>query len=397
MYGMVHIKCYKYCENRTWFSLSFGVLGTEEVYCRIHDACITSEVFSSQKCDCNLQLHDAMAFLQKQGGLLIYTPQEGRGCGIMKKIQAYSWQMCDGLNTMESDLMVNDNTESRNYNVVKNILDNLHVKSIRLISNNPYKLETLRSLNIKCELLSPRFIYPWKQSLCYLSTKQKLMNHAFDVLNLDMTTMDCMNHIQTEVRKCNDPVKIVMSFATSINGVYCNHDKSPLKISNDRTMRLTQFIRSICDTILVGSHTILNDNPFLDCRIPGSSEMTKIILTRDPSKIHPNFNVFKNGTTYILTTSKNDNNIRTIHFDGTITDCIDKLSQLGCKCLMVEGGNTILQQFIHYSTLVVWTQNLNMIDGCKFELKNCSMENQKVFTFDDNIVVCANVKKNCNV
>lgn len=388
-YGLIHVRAYE-TGNSTWFALCFGVIERENVYCRVHDACITSEVFGSQKCDCQLQLHDTMSFLQKNSGVLIYTPQEGRGCGLLKKITAYSYQTCDGFDTVQSDILANNSVESRDYSLVKHILADLHIESIGLITNNAFKVEEIRKFNIQCQRMQPRFILPWKHSMPYIKCKQRKMNHDINLPKLDVETVNCMNHIKEQLAKDTSQLKIVSCFATSLNGVYCSHDRSPLRISNTRTNTVTQCIRSISDCILVGSKTILSDNPHLDCKIENSNLLTKIILTSSAQKIPKNANVFKNGTVYILSTQVDDQHLQAhvTYFNGTVEDCISKIKQLGCRCLMVEGGLKVLQSFIHHSSLVVWTQNLNMMEGHQYNLHNTEFNSQKAFVFDDNLIIC---------
>ena len=114
-----------------------------------------------------------MKFLQKNSGIIIYTPHEGRGSGILKKIEAYAYQSCDGFDTVQADKIVGEKSESRNYVYVKTILNDLHIKHIILITNNNYKVDFVKNLGILCDNIELPYIYPWKNSIRYLNFKKQ--------------------------------------------------------------------------------------------------------------------------------------------------------------------------------------------------------------------------------
>jgi GTP cyclohydrolase II len=118
--------------------------GSERVHMRVHDACLTSEVLGSLKCDCAVQLRLAQQHLAQQGGILIYTPQEGRGIGLASKIAAYGLQERQGLDTVDANLALGLPDEARDYTPVRTILDSLGVRSVVLLTNNPFKVHADR-------------------------------------------------------------------------------------------------------------------------------------------------------------------------------------------------------------------------------------------------------------
>ena len=112
---------------------------------RVHDACATSEIFGSRRCDCREQLHCAMAYAQQHGGIIIYLQQEGRGIGLANKIAAYALQEA-GADTVDANRMLGFEDDLRRYDPVKAILDDIGVGRIHLMTNNPRKVSELKRL-----------------------------------------------------------------------------------------------------------------------------------------------------------------------------------------------------------------------------------------------------------
>lgn len=147
---------------------------------RIHSTCTTGDLFASLRCDCHQQLHYSLQRISEEGGLLIYLNQEGRGIGLFNKIKAYALQE-QGLDTVEANLQLGLPSDSRSYSIAANILRNLEIREIRLLTNNPAKVKDLQkfsSIKIIQETM-PAFCHPQNQT--YLSTKQKKLNHLLNV------------------------------------------------------------------------------------------------------------------------------------------------------------------------------------------------------------------------
>ena len=102
---------------------------------RVHDACLTSEILGSLKCDCAQQLRLSQHHLAKHGGVLIYTPQEGRGIGLAAKVAAYALQE-GGLDTVDANVALGLPAEARDYSAVRDILDHLRIRSVVILTNN---------------------------------------------------------------------------------------------------------------------------------------------------------------------------------------------------------------------------------------------------------------------
>lgn len=177
------------------------VSGKRNVPVRIHSSCITGDIFHSEKCDCGLQLHNSMTYIQNSGnGVLIYLFQEGRGINIINKIKTYALQE-KGLDTVDANEFIGLPAELRQYNVVKDILQDLKIKSINLISNNSDKTYKLLDLGIIVEgntNLSSEYS-PFNET--YLDTKIKRMDHKKELIsnkNIGITTSQNIIEIESK-------------------------------------------------------------------------------------------------------------------------------------------------------------------------------------------------------
>jgi GTP cyclohydrolase II len=164
-------------------ALTMGALdGAEELFARVHSECITSEVFGSLRCDCRLQLEAAQRAIARAGaGVLLYLRQEGRGIGLANKIRAYELQTA-GHDTVEANRLLGLPVDARDYGAAAAMLDHLGVRSVRLMTNNPHKVEALRALGVRVTARVPALVAtnPW--SAQYLETKRQRMGHELPEL-----------------------------------------------------------------------------------------------------------------------------------------------------------------------------------------------------------------------
>lgn len=144
---------------------------------RIHSECFTGDVLGSRRCDCGAQLVLAMQLIEAEGyGVLIYLRQEGRGIGLLKKLQAYNLQD-QGMDTVDANLHLGYLADEREYSVAALILESLQVQSIRLMTNNPKKIDGLKKLGIDVVGRIPVEVEAHDGNLGYLKTKAKKMAH----------------------------------------------------------------------------------------------------------------------------------------------------------------------------------------------------------------------------
>jgi GTP cyclohydrolase II len=146
---------------------------------RIHSQCLTGDVFGSLRCDCRQQLEMALSMIaQEGGGVLIYEQQEGRGIGLMAKLQAYALQD-SGLDTVEANERLGFKADHREFQMPAEILKALGIKQVRLLSNNPDKVAALERAGIKVTERVPCEVAPSAYTEEYLKTKQEKLGHLF--------------------------------------------------------------------------------------------------------------------------------------------------------------------------------------------------------------------------
>jgi GTP cyclohydrolase II len=160
-------------------ALVMGDIHSAPPLVRIHSQCLTGDVFHSMRCDCRQQLELALSLITKAGaGILLYEQQEGRGIGLMAKLQAYELQD-HGLDTVEANVELGYDNDYREYKLPAEMLRQLGVKEVRLISNNPDKVAALENAGIKVVERVSAEVEAYEHSENYLRTKREKMGHLF--------------------------------------------------------------------------------------------------------------------------------------------------------------------------------------------------------------------------
>src|SRR5829696_3524780 len=179
-YGTFEMFVYDTADHKEHVALTIGAIDDgEPVLVRVHSECLSGDVFGSSRCDCGEQLADSLRLLQEEGrGGLLYLRQEGRGIGLANKITAYALQE-QGLDTVEANLALGLPEDGRDYQVAAEMLLDLGVHRAALLTNNPSKIEGLRSHGIEVVERLPVQVEPNPFNLRYLRTKKEKLGHLF--------------------------------------------------------------------------------------------------------------------------------------------------------------------------------------------------------------------------
>lgn len=179
-----HFKLHAY-ESKVDRSLHLAIVkgevnGIDNVLVRVHSECFTGDVLHSQRCDCGSQLEKSLSMIEAEGhGVVLYMKQEGRGIGLLNKLKAYSLQE-KGYDTVEANRMLGFDDDLRQYGIGAQILSDLGLSNIRLLTNNPRKIVGLEGYGLKVVDRIPIIIDPVPANLEYLKTKKNKLGHLFD-------------------------------------------------------------------------------------------------------------------------------------------------------------------------------------------------------------------------
>jgi 3,4-dihydroxy 2-butanone 4-phosphate synthase/GTP cyclohydrolase II len=166
-------------DNKHHVALVKGdVAGAEDVLVRMHSECLTGDVFHSLRCDCGEQLESALAMIEREGrGVVVYLAQEGRGIGLLNKLKAYKLQE-QGLDTVDANLELGLPADLREYGIGAQILSDLGLSSIRILTNNPKKIHGLQGYGLSVSEQVPIVHTPNPHNEAYLRAKAERMGHA---------------------------------------------------------------------------------------------------------------------------------------------------------------------------------------------------------------------------
>ncbi|MBT7889525.1 MAG: GTP cyclohydrolase II, partial [Deltaproteobacteria bacterium] len=165
-------------DNLTHIAMVKGEIDPEKpILVRVHSECMTGDIFGSQRCDCAPQLHKAMEILDEEGcGVILYLRQEGRGIGLINKLKSYEFQR-SGLDTVEANKKLGFEADLRDYGIGAQMLSDLGIKKMRLLTNNPKKIVGLEGYGLTVVEQLPIEIEPGPHNRDYLECKQLKMGH----------------------------------------------------------------------------------------------------------------------------------------------------------------------------------------------------------------------------
>lgn len=271
------------------------VTAQEPVLVRVHSECFTGDVLGSKRCDCGEQLHRAMNLIAQEGaGVLLYLRQEGRGIGLEQKLRAYNLQD-QGYDTVDANLMLGHQADEREYSVAAAMLHDLGVRSIRLITNNPDKIDRLTSLGVSIVARVATEPTVTRENAAYLATKAQRMRHLLSLPALangneapnQTLAWQVEQHLEALQQRSQDFFQrhgrplVTLSYAQTFDGAIGTLDGGPLQLSGPESLRITHALRAAQDAILIGIGTVLADNPQLTVRlVEGVSPQPVVVDSR---------------------------------------------------------------------------------------------------------------------
>lgn len=387
-------------DHKEHLALVLGeVAQKDDVLVRVHSECFTGDVLGSRRCDCGEQLHLAMGRIAQQGcGVIVYLRQEGRGIGLEDKLKAYNLQD-KGYDTVEANLRLGHQADEREYWAAAGILADLQIRSIRLLTNNPDKLEKLTAEGVTIRGRTPVRPSVHADNRFYLETKVQKMRHMLALPKLESSSLSKLvsngndsngHHLhepEEPLASVNGPIQppfsdeieaklaeleqrivdhratspfVTLSWAQSLDGSIAVEPGKPLRLSAEGSMRLTHRLRSMHDAILVGIGTVLADNPRLTTRLVAGSSPRPVIIDshlRTPPGAalfaHPQAPIFAAGNASAQAMARLQAEGGEVWQFSEVTDgkvplnsVLERLAEIGIRSVMVEGGARILNRFL---------------------------------------------------
>ena len=392
-------------DGKNHLALVLGDAEGEDLLVRIHSECFTGDVLGSQRCDCGEQLTRAMQAIAAEGrGALIYLRQEGRGIGLEEKLRAYNLQD-EGYDTVDANLLLGHQADERDYTAAALILQELGVRSVRMLTNNPAKIEGLAGLGIAVRERIPLQMPSNPESQAYLEAKVARMRHIIRLngqggpgkreeneeergesehlahgqaeayrLQLDGLRSRIQSHIHgaEKGRKVSSLTPhsslltprpfVTLSYAQSLDGCLTSQQGTATPISAPAALTMTHALRAAHSAILVGIETVLADDPALTVRLVAGDNPQPVIVDSQ-LRTPPDARLLQGcGAPWIATTPEGarsssrqrleEAGARILTMPADEEGRVDLAALLACLgaeglgSLMVEGGARILTSFL---------------------------------------------------
>jgi GTP cyclohydrolase II len=364
-FGEFQLRAFELGSGEVYLALLQGEIGDgRSVLTRLHSECLTGDALGSLRCDCGTQLREAGREIAAEGrGVLVYaTDQEGRGIGLVNKLRAYMLQE-EGADTVEANCRLGFPPDARTYDAAARCLDLLGVRSVRLLTNNPKKVEALTRAGIHVEGTVPLQTSPHVRNVEYLRAKEARLGHVAPAgVPLDGDPLaeatDVAPLLGNPVAPARRPY-VVLKYAQTVDGRIATRGGDAKWISSEAERRISHGLRAACDAVLVGVGTAIIDDPQLTVRmVPGSSPLRVVLdsTLRVPSTAQ----VFdEQARTVVLTTSPSSEERREVLRARAVgvhvveagprgvdlASALQTLRELGVGSLLVEGGARVITSF----------------------------------------------------
>jgi GTP cyclohydrolase II len=364
-FGEFELRAFEFASGAVYLALVRGQIGDgRAVLTRLHSECLTGDALGSLRCDCGTQLREAAREIAAEGrGVLVYaTDHEGRGIGLVNKLRAYVLQE-DGADTIDANVHLGFPPDARRYDAAARCLGLLGVRSVRLLTNNPSKVEALMRAGIDVEQTVPLQTSPHVRNLEYLHAKEARLGHVAPAgVPLDGDPIGEATDVAPLLGHAAAPSwrpYVVLKYAQTVDGRIATRRGEAKWISSEAERRISHGLRAACDAVLVGVGTAIIDDPQLTVRmVPGRSPLRVVLdsTLRVPSTAR----VLDDGAgTVVITTERSSEERRAalraravgVHVADAgprgvdLASALQTLRELGIGSLLVEGGARVITSF----------------------------------------------------
>jgi GTP cyclohydrolase II len=364
-FGEFEARAFEWDSAFVYLALVRGELGDgQRVLTRLHSECLTGDALGSVRCDCGIQLTTALQTIAAEDrGVLVYaTGHEGRGIGLVNKLRAY-FEQERGADTVDANLRLGLPVDARSYAEAAQVLKALGVRSVRLLTNNPAKVDGLRSAGVVVDEVAPIPVAPRMRHLDYLRTKEMRLGHRRPTGErlppLDGPPPDLAALLEG-VEARHDRPFVVLKYAQTLDGRIATGTGDSKWISGEEERRLSHALRAACDAVLVGIGTVVQDDPRLTVRMVQGVSPVRVVVD-STLRIPLDANVLDGeAPSVVLTTPRCDPVVRdelrarAVGVEVVpagrggvdLAAALEVLRQLGVQSLLVEGGAKIITSLL---------------------------------------------------
>jgi GTP cyclohydrolase II len=364
-FGEFELRAFELASGEVYLALVRGEIGDgRSVLTRLHSECLTGDALGSLRCDCGTQLRQAAREVAAEGrGVLLYaTDHEGRGVGLVNKLRAYMLQE-DGEDTVDANRHLGLPPDARSYAASAECLRLLGIRSVRLLTNNPSKVEALRRAGIDVETTLPLRTSPHVRNIDYLRAKEARLGHLAPAGEpLDGNPIGEATNVAPLLGHPAAPAwrpYVVLKYAQTVDGRIATRQGDARWISSEAERRISHGLRAACDAVLVGVGTAIVDDPQLTVRmVPGSSPL-RVVLD-STLRLPLTARLLDNEVgTIVITTQHSSEERRSglraravgVHVVDAgprgvdLASALRALRELGIASLLVEGGGRVITSF----------------------------------------------------
>jgi GTP cyclohydrolase II len=364
-FGEFELRAFEFASGAVYLALVRGEIGDgRSLLTRLHSECLTGDALGSLRCDCGMQLRQAAREIAAEGrGVLVYaTDHEGRGIGLVNKLRGYMLQE-DGADTVDANCRLGFPPDARTYDAAARCLGLLGVRSVRLLTNNPSKVEALTRAGIDVEQTVPLQTSPHVRNIEYLHAKEARLGHVAPAgVPLDGDPIGEAIDVAPLLGRPAAPSwrpYVVLKYAQTVDGRIATRQGEAKWISSEEERRISHGLRAACDAVLVGVGTAIIDDPQLTVRmVPGRSPL-RVVLD-STLRLPSNARVLDDGAgTVVITTELSNEDRRALLRARTVgvhivdasprgvdlASALQTLRGLGVGSLLVEGGARVITSF----------------------------------------------------